>query len=255
MSGLRYGMMSTGWRTLPFSFAEFSPDGAWTIELANGKKFDAGKNDVFFIPAGTKHRLTVPKFITSMRTFWLHLELELESGLDLLLGSESETMLKPQFSKKCRYLMMQAKDAQENTPSYSSAIRLKRISWEVAELLINLCVLPIIGKSSEIGRISSVLSHVRTHLGSKITRKDMAEIACLSPTRFHAVFKNAVGIAPIDYVLRCRIKLAQELLVNTGKTTEQIAIECGFRTSFYFSRMFSRHVGQSPSAFRKASLL
>jgi transcriptional regulator GlxA family with amidase domain len=102
--------------------------------------------------------------------------------------------------------------------------------------------------------LQPVLEFIHANLGRDISRQELARILHLSPTRFHTVFREAMGIAPIDYVTIERIRRARELLVASSLSVREIAEECGFNSPFYFSRMFRSKVGQSPSEYRAASL-
>lgn len=65
-------------------------------------------------------------------------------------------------------------------------------------------------------------------------------------------FQTAYGMSPIDYATEVRMAHARKLLVETDETLEAIAERCGYQTAFYFSRVFTRCMQQSPSAYRRA---
>ena len=68
------------------------------------------------------------------------------------------------------------------------------------------------------------------------------------------LFKKATGSTPHQYLLRLRLHAAADLLMNPdGKkpTINDITRTCGFRDPFYFSRMFKKKYGVSPSSYRK----
>ena len=67
------------------------------------------------------------------------------------------------------------------------------------------------------------------------------------------LFKKTAGVTPHQYLLRLRLHYAAELLQTSGQkdmTVNTITRACGFRDPFYFSRMFKKKYGISPSAFR-----
>ena len=71
------------------------------------------------------------------------------------------------------------------------------------------------------------------------------------------LFKKTTGATPHQYLLRLRLHDAAELLSdNSGKkqTINDITRICGFRDAFYFSRMFKKKYGVSPSAYRKTKI-
>ena len=64
-------------------------------------------------------------------------------------------------------------------------------------------------------------------------------------------FKNITGTTIKAYILDARIKRAHDLLVFSKKSITDIAFECGFDDSNYFSRAVKKHLGMSPSEIRK----
>ncbi len=68
------------------------------------------------------------------------------------------------------------------------------------------------------------------------------------------LFKRKTGITPHQYLLRLRLQYAaKQLSIPNGKkySISEITVSSGFRDPFYFSRMFKKHYGVSPNAYRK----
>ena len=84
-----------------------------------------------------------------------------------------------------------------------------------------------------------------------VTISNLASISMLSIETFRKRFQNEVGEAPKQYLLRHRIAMAKEQLVNTSNSIKQIAYESGFSDPYYFSRLFKQYEGLSPLLFRK----
>jgi AraC-like DNA-binding protein len=78
----------------------------------------------------------------------------------------------------------------------------------------------------------------------------LAAEAGLSRAHFATRFKACFGVSPIDYVLRLRIQHAQSLLADPDLPVAAIAAACGYEDPFVFSKLFKRHTGTSPSAWR-----
>jgi AraC-like DNA-binding protein len=62
-----------------------------------------------------------------------------------------------------------------------------------------------------------------------------------------------VNQTPAQYIVERRVKTAAQHLLFSDNSIERIATESGFGNRFYFTRVFSRHVGTSPVAYRKNS--
>lgn len=69
---------------------------------------------------------------------------------------------------------------------------------------------------------------------------------------FRKVFKEITGTSPGQYHLQVRIAQAARMLRETGLSVSEIAWKSGFASEFYFSRIFKKKMGCSPSSYRKA---
>ena len=60
-----------------------------------------------------------------------------------------------------------------------------------------------------------------------------------------------VSVTRDTYLLDLRLRVAAEKLMSEKSTVTDIAFQCGFNDSNYFTKLFRRKYGQSPRAFRK----
>lgn len=79
----------------------------------------------------------------------------------------------------------------------------------------------------------------------------LAARACMSPRTFARKFRDQTGTTPIQWLLKFRIRRAQELLETTAASVDQVAAAAGFDSSVTFRARFQRLVGVTPSAYRR----
>jgi len=84
----------------------------------------------------------------------------------------------------------------------------------------------------------------------EIDLKTLAEKHNVSYSFFRKMFKKYTGVYPGKYQLQLRITRAKELLISTDKSIKEISYELGFQSIFYFSNMFKKKEGVTPSYFR-----
>jgi AraC family transcriptional regulator len=99
--------------------------------------------------------------------------------------------------------------------------------------------------------INRAIEHINIHMGNRLTVSDLAHEAHMSPSHFTRVFKKETGIAPMEYVARLRLDRAKRMLIAGDKTITEIAIECGFGSSSYFTQCFTNHYSVTPSELKK----
>ena len=77
----------------------------------------------------------------------------------------------------------------------------------------------------------------------------MATAAALSVFHFARMFKTATGITPKQYLMRCKLERARELLLTQDRTISQVALELGFCDQSHLSTHFKRLYGTTPKQF------
>ena len=85
----------------------------------------------------------------------------------------------------------------------------------------------------------------------KISLKEIADAAGLSPPYFSTIFREEMGIHLSHYLNRLRVVKAASMLVETSKSISNIAEECGFEDQSWFSKIFKSHIGISPGKYRE----
>jgi AraC-like DNA-binding protein len=99
-------------------------------------------------------------------------------------------------------------------------------------------------------RLAAALRHIHDDPARPCTVDDLAKIAALSRSAFFARFSQAVGMAPMAYVLSWRMAIAKDLLGRDRLAVSEVAERVGYGSASTFSTAFSRHVGCAPSQFR-----
>lgn len=103
-----------------------------------------------------------------------------------------------------------------------------------------------------IGKLRKVENFVRERLDEEISVDALAELVELSPFHFSRVFKQATGMAPLQFITRERIARAQQLIRETSHSMLDIALDVGYTSPSHFARIFRRMVGVTPTEFRSA---
>jgi AraC family transcriptional regulator len=93
---------------------------------------------------------------------------------------------------------------------------------------------------------------MRARLNSQLTIADVAAECKLSASHFARSFRRSTGVAPHEFLSGLRVDEAKHLMLTTKLPLADIALICGFGDQSYFTRVFTRSVGASPGAWRRA---
>jgi len=114
-----------------------------------------------------------------------------------------------------------------------------------------------LSNSSEIGfatkeqeLASRILAYVQTHYAEEVTNGSIGTAFGYHPNYVSFLVKRATGMPVHQYLIHTRLVSAANLLENTTKSVNEVAIACGFYDQAYFCKYFKKHFGIAPSKYR-----
>lgn len=100
-------------------------------------------------------------------------------------------------------------------------------------------------------KIKNAQEWLESNFSSEFMMEELADRVGLSLRSFRRRFNDATGESPIQYLQRIRLETAKQLLANSALSVDQIAYRVGYEDGSYFTRLFRKKVGQTPSEFRQ----
>ncbi len=101
------------------------------------------------------------------------------------------------------------------------------------------------------GTVRALRDYIQDNLGNAIGLDDLAALAGLRVNALLIAFRQAFGRTPAQYIIAQRLRQAQHLLASTRRDITRIALDTGFSSHSHLSNAFVRHVGRTPSRFRR----
>ncbi|MBR5916503.1 MAG: helix-turn-helix domain-containing protein, partial [Lachnospiraceae bacterium] len=104
-------------------------------------------------------------------------------------------------------------------------------------------------------KVPSVISEAKLYMSQNYSNanlmlQDVAKAVNMSKSRFSTVFSQTTGQSFTEYLIYLRLSKAKELLKSSNLKSSQIATEIGYNDSHYFSYIFKKNVGMTPSDYR-----
>lgn len=106
-------------------------------------------------------------------------------------------------------------------------------------------------KESDNDLLNKLISYLKNNVHKTILIDEMAEACNCSKSNIYKLFKTHLNSAPQEFFIHLKIEKARKYLINTRLKVKEISHKLGYDDPYYFSRIFTRHVGLSPAKYRK----
>ena len=101
-------------------------------------------------------------------------------------------------------------------------------------------------------RVKKAITFIQNHYQEKIYLQDIADSVPVSRCECCRLFQKVIHQSPVDYLISYRVQMAEYLLINSGKSVLDIALETGFSNSSHLTRMFQRQLHCTPIKYKKS---
>mgnify|MGYP001435491562 CR=1 FL=1 len=198
------------------------------------------------IPAGTPHRYGASED-NPWTIYWMHLhgkhvlELIQTYGLDtgLLLSVATHSIWLEDF-QQCYSLL--------SDKPYSMPVQI-HVSQTIRHLLSHVGLSTVQNKKRE-DYMEQTIRYMTDRLTGSITLPELAGHTGLSKQHLIYLFNKETGCPPIEFFLRMKMQRAGQMLALTNLSLKEIGAEFGISDPYYFSRLFKKYMGVSPTQFR-----
>lgn len=232
--------------------------------VVDGERSTISKGDVFVIGNGISHGFEEPH---SLRICNIMYRPEMlfpgDSDIRQLPGFHALFLLEPYFSSTQHFQsrmkltpadftqiqpLLDIAEAEYTSSSPGRKTMLLAVVRQLAVILSRRYDCP--EKPREISGIADAAAFMETSYADSISISDVIERSHYSQRHFIRLFTSAYGMTPQRYLLDVRIRHAGAMLRDSTLPVTEIALQCGFGDPNYFSRIFRKYTGNSPSEFR-----
>lgn len=241
------------------------------IHLVENEKYPIAEGDVFVIDQYTHHRYEDAKnFKICNIMFRPEYMFENLPHIRQNSGFQALFILEPYYAQNhqfCSRLRLKLEDftviqkllaemIQEHTqkaPGWQTLVYAKFI--QLCIMLSRLYQTYDCADDNTVLKLAAAVAHIEQNYCSDINISQLAQIAGYSERQFSRLFKSAFSTTPNLYIINLRLQKAQQLLKNSCLTMGEISWSCGFNDQNYFSRIFKRYIGVTPTEYRNNTLL
>ena len=225
-------------------------DGNGWYEL-NGKEYTVKKNQFFILPAGQPH---IYGTNSQWTIYWVHFRgihasifaegMSIPKDINVTLNSRISDRIG--IFEEILSTLQLGKDIED----------LRYASSLLYHFLASMRYLGQFRRSKTINLenqnvVDAAIHFMQENIGNRIKLEDVVRYVGYSPSHFSKLFRQQKGESPLAYFNRLKIEYACKLLRETDMKINQICYKIGIEDPFYFSRLFSKTVGVSPSEYRR----
>lgn len=102
-------------------------------------------------------------------------------------------------------------------------------------------------------KLRQAIDYIQAHLADNVSLEAIATEIGISRFYFGRLFKQSTGIAPYQYLIKCRVERAKVLLSQGSPSTADVALAVGFSNQSHLTKHFKRLVGVTPKKFSQRS--
>ncbi|WP_336366366.1 AraC family transcriptional regulator [Marinobacter sp. C2H3] len=224
----------------------YCTDGSAFLNV-DGVPYTVQAGDLLLLPAGASHRYTAsPDDPWSLH--WVHYTGPLAEEFHQYLGLGRTQPIR-QVGRQPRLLV----DFNGLLSVRQTGFRARGLIHAANRLRQLLTALPLATEPNPQDRqldLDTLHNYMREHLESRLTLDQLAELAGLSPAHFATRYRAQTGTSPIQHFLHLKVERACQMLDTSSASFAEISRRLGYDDAYYFSRLFKKVMGRSPSDYR-----
>ena len=253
--------------TSPFTRIYYVTEGTATVTIGD-RTYLLSPDNMYIIPAFTRHSDSCDSRFCH---YYVHIYEEASSGDSLIdrydfpFGIPGTTLDRNLFQALCDHnssMALKAPDPRvyDNKTSLIECVSLNRARPEWDRLESVGIILRLLGRfvkeatpkyDTKDSRVREAISLINSKTSEPLRVDSLARAVRMTPDHFIRLFKKEMGCTPAQFIIGRRMTQAMLMLSAEPLMTKEVAYALGYDNLSYFSRLFKRHTGLTPGAYRE----
>ncbi|MDR3366747.1 MAG: AraC family transcriptional regulator, partial [Prevotellaceae bacterium] len=230
----------------------YCTNGQGWVEV-NGRRRKVHENQFFIVPLGAPHSYGAAE-LNPWTIYWIHFK-----------GEKSLPLALPLINSECNTIEISENSRIEDRLRLFEEIYSAIDSGFTTDSMLyaGLCLHHFLGtllyveqfrrtgaSNDENDVVNLVIHYMRENMEKEVSMAELVKFSGYSTSQFNSIFKQRMGISPKQYYMQLKIREACKYLNFTDMKVNQLCYKVGVEDPFYFSRLFSKVMGCSPSEYR-----
>ena len=229
------------------------------IHVLNDKEFKARRGDVFYVQAGDRHLFESTKDLTLFNLLYCRHQSDIPSQLPAYMYVDNRSghwPLQQQILERIERMIPRLDSECSKRDDATACMVVTLFSQILTYLWRGRSAPPSYGKRGAAKKIIvDILQFLDGSFSEELTLDHIGSLYALSERSLNRLFKEHTGLGPIHYLNQLRLCKAIELMRHSDSSVTDIAYNCGFNDSNYFSYCFRKKFGVPPRSFQKTARL
>lgn len=225
-------------------------DGNGTI-LIDNKEFELQPNSYFVIPSHKAHTYWASK-TNPWSIYWLHFEGERSSYFKDYFGKVNN--IKQSSKSRIDDRIKQFNECLTTLESGFSRENINYANLNLNGLLASFFYIETYRAAKGhrgTNPVDQAIFFMQQNINKTIKISDISDHVKLSESHLTKIFRNKTGTSPMDYFINLKMQEAIRLLISQSLKIKEVAYRLGYNDQYYFTRIFTKHIGTSPGTFTK----
>lgn len=227
-------------------------EGKGWFQLAEREPQHIGSNQCFVLPANTPHAYGANEN-DPWSIYWIHFKGSLAQAYATCMHSPMD--IKPNIYSRINGRIHLFEEIYHTLEQGYSKGNLLYACSAFHHFLGTICYLQeyrsAIPKEFTGDPVEEAIHFMKENLEKKLTINELAQHTGYSISHFSILFKERIGYSPVNYFNQLKIQHACYLLDFTDMKINQVCYKIGINDCYYFSRLFSKIMGMSPTDYKK----
>lgn len=225
-------------------------EGRGTLTTASAGKYSISEGDIFLIFPGEWHTYS-PNPETGWKEYWIGFKgINIDSRVSAGFFSKHSPIYRVGYNDTLISLFKEAIQVAKKQEKHFQQLLAGIVNYMLG-LAFSIDSNKKLKNSMNLELVNRARTFMQENIETNIEMPEIADHLIISYSSFRHIFKQYTGIAPSQYYLNLKIQRAKDMLKSSTASIKEISYILHFDTPEYFTKLFKKKTGLTPSQFRE----